>query len=160
MVRTPQTPEDKVRSGIIMLIFAAIMLTVGIVLHIQSRNIIRQCSASVSGVIADVESKKVSTRSKYRSRSHTEYQAHIIIEDHSSLGTQRMVSGWTRTHYQTGDFILVYYDPDDPSQYYVEGAEPENGLVLLIFTVMFGACGIIFVKKGIDERRQIWTAVQ
>lgn len=155
MRRVPQTPEQKKRSGILMLVLAAILLFFGITVQIQSRNIIRQCSAYVSGVIADVESKRVHTRSRYSSRTHTEYQAHIIIESDSPFHTPSVRSGWTKTPYQTGEHIRVYYNPDDPSVYYTEGAAPQNGIALLIMGGFFLVSGVCFFILGSSERRRI-----
>ena len=156
MRRVPQTPEQKKRSGILMLVLAAILLIFGIAVQIHSRDITRQCSASVRGVIADVESKRVHTRSRYSSRTHTEYQAHIIIESDSPFHTPSVRSGWTRTPYRTGDPITVYYDPDDPTVYYAQGAAPQNGIALMIMGGVFLVSGMLFYGIGSSEYRRIW----
>lgn len=155
MRRVPQTPEQKKRSGILMLVLAAILLIFGIAVQIHSRNITGQCSASVRGVIADVESKRVRTRSRYSSRTHTEYQAHIILDSDAPLGRISVHSGWTKTPYHTGDPITVYYNPDDPTVYYAEGAVPQNGIALLIMGGIFLVSGVCFFTLGSSERRRI-----
>lgn len=158
MTRTPQTPEDMKRTGIIFIIFAAVILVVGIGATVSSARTRAQCTAYVSGVIREVNSKDVRTKKHRGYRTHTEYQAVVSLETHSQLGVTEMTSGWTRKHYREGDFIKVYYDPADPAVYYMEGNEPENGIGMIVFSLIFGAVGFILCKRGIDERRQIWDA--
>lgn len=157
MARTPQTPEEKKRAGVLLLIFAALLILVGAGGQINRINIKRQCNASVSGVITEVKSKQVRTKKRYGSRTHTEYQAYISIEGNSPLGNE-VVSGWTRTHYQVESVITVYYDPTDPSVYYAEGAEPESGFALIILSLFFLAGGVWYIKTGTDERKRIWES--
>lgn len=156
MPRGPQTPEEKKRSGIILIVFAAIILIIGIAAQIKCMNIKRQCSAYVSGVITDVESKRVRTKKRYGYSSHTEYRALIRLEDSFPFGGTEVFSGWTRTQYQTGSCIKVYYDPQAPSVYYAEGAAPDSGFVLIILSLFFLAGGVWYIKTGTDERKRIW----
>lgn len=58
MARRPQTPKEKKQSGIILLVFAAIILLAGCMLEVQSRNLKTSCTVTVSGVVSDVDSKQ------------------------------------------------------------------------------------------------------
>lgn len=160
MARRPQTPEEKKRSGIILIIFASLILFIGIFMQINRMNIKRQCSAYVSGVITEVESKRVRSAKRHGSSSHTEFQATINLEDNFPFGRNAVVSGWTRTRYQTGSFIKVYYNPADPSVYYAEGAAPDSGFSLIVMSLFFLAGGVWYIKTGSDERKRIWEASQ
>ena len=159
MARAPQTPEGKIRAGILMIILAMIALFAGIVTEIHRRDIKKQCSEYVSGIITDVNSKTVRTRKGRKSRSHTEYRAYISLEGYSALGSTEIVTEWTRTHYRTGDFIKVYYNPNKPSLYYVEGAEPQNGGGLIVVALIFLASGVFSAANGYNERKRIQNAV-
>ena len=145
------TPEDKKRAGIIFMIFAVVIIAVGIYITVDYQKISRLCCAYVSGVITDVDSKRVRSGRK----SHTDYRAVVALEDASALGTDTVISEWTRIHYRVGDYIKVYYNPDNPATYYVEGAGPEQGGSMIIMGIAFLAAGAVLFKKGADERKEI-----
>lgn len=150
MARRPQTPKEKKQSGIILLMFAAIILLAGCMLEVQSRNLKTSCTATVSGVVSDVDSKRV--RSK-RS-SHTEYRSRIKVEDSALSGSSELLSVWTRTHYRTGDFITVYYNPEKPSQHYVSGDVPQSVLGMILVGLIIAGAAVFMIKQGADELKQ------
>lgn len=155
MARRPQTPEEKKRSAVALLIFALVILIVGILLEVNSRKIKQQCSSYVSGIITNVESKRVRTRNRRSTRTHTEYQAYIRLEGDSPFGRNEIVSGWTRTRYHAESVIKVYYNPENPSVYFAEGDEPQSGFSLIVISLVFLAGGVWYLKTASDEEKQL-----
>ena len=150
MARIAQTPEEQKKTGLLIIVIAAVALIVGIGQAVSYVNAKTKCTSYVSGTVTDVDSKRVRTRRRRGSRSHTEYRAHIRIDELSPIGTYTLTTRWTRTQYQKGANVRVYYDPRKPSRYYAEGAMPHNGGGYITTGILFLFVGIYSVKKGAD----------
>lgn len=96
----------------------------------------RQCSSVAYGVVVDVEVEKQMNRREVE----TSYIATVEPSDKSIFGTSALTSDNTDFVYKKGLHVKIYYDPSDPSTYYIQYAEPvRNDMTLIIIG------GVIFV---------------
>lgn len=157
-----QTPEDRRRSGIIFAIFGIIVLIFGVYMEMDYKKIDRLCTRYEIGTVASVDSKQVRSNGRRRhrvvprSRYHYEYQAHVTFEGGSPLSETTVKSNWTKREYQTGQSVKVFYNPDDPTMYYVEGAAPQRGDVMVIFGAIFATVGVFFFVTASKELKSEW----
>ena len=86
-----------------------------------------KCSSVISGVVTDVERKNDTRHGFY-------YKAYVTSEDDPGMTFE---TPFTKHEYEKGDSVKIHYDPDDMSDYYIDGAEPTGETVSLIVAVVF-----------------------
>lgn len=86
-----------------------------------------KCSSVISGVVTDVERKNDTRHGFY-------YKAYVTSEDDPGMTFE---TPFTKHKYEKGDSVKIHYDPDDMSDYYIDGAEPTGETVSLIVAVVF-----------------------
>lgn len=143
--RRPQTPAQKRLSGILFMVLGAITLIVALSANANFAKMKNRCTAQEIGKVVDVEYKTVRSG---RTGSHTEYRAKIQFDEGTAFGSSSVSSEWTRKRYSNGSAVRVYYDPNDTSLYYVDGAAPDSGVGGIILAVVFFAVGLITFKTA------------
>lgn len=88
----------------------------GVCKFIDRRTLIRDCTASTSDIITEVQSQKVNrTRG---SGFYMMYRAFIEYKIASSDTPQTMVTEYRRDTFEPGKTVTVMYDPNTPSKVY------------------------------------------
>lgn len=138
--RGSSTPASRRFTAILMGIITLVMLFIGLNERQNYKKITEKCSEYEVGIVSDVDSERVYRR---RGRSYTKYNATVTLSDDTALGRKYVSTGWTRHSYSNGNMVRVYFDPNDPSLFYVEGAGPDDGIA------MFITCGILLVVTAV-----------
>jgi hypothetical protein len=111
---------------VIMVCTVLFMIYCGISLS-RNKSSMEECSSVMLGVVTDVD-KKNDTRHGYY------YKAYVTSEDAPGM---KFESPSVKHEYIKGESVKIHYDPDDISDYYIEGAEPIGQDVSMIFTLLF-----------------------
>ena len=86
-----------------------------------------KCTSVMWGVVTDVD--------KIIDGRHGDiYKAYVTSEEAPGM---RFESLSTKHKYVKGESVKIHYDPDDISDYYIEGAEPTGKDVSMIITLLF-----------------------
>lgn len=144
-------PAEKKRAALIAMAVAACILLIGLGFTAHSVRMKQQCSAYITATVKEVEHKNVRTRTTRSYRTHTEYRAHIVIDDRSPIGTYALTTGWTRTKYAEDQTVKVFYNPRKPTKYYVQGDAPRSGIGFLILGGFGLLTGLAFYLEGRKE---------
>lgn len=143
--RTPQTPEQLRLSAIIMFVIAAVMFVSAFYLRSNYKKLVNECTAFEMGSVTDVATR---VKHRHRGRSITEYKAHIELIEGSALGRSSISSDWTVHRFLNGETVKIYYDPNDTSTYYVNGATPDNGTGWFTVASVLSVMGVFYYIKA------------
>lgn len=134
------TPASRRTTVIILAVMVLIMVIIGLSQHTNYKKITSRCTAYEVGSVTDVDSQRVYRR---RGGSYTKYRAEVTLIAGNQLGKEKVFTDWTRHAYYRGDAVRVFYDPSDPSLYYVDGAGPEDGMAMFITSGILAIFGVI-----------------
>ena len=93
----------------------------------RNKTSMEKCTSEMLGVVDDVD--KI-----IDGRHGDTYTAYVTSEDAPGM---RFESFSTKHKYVKGDSVTIYYEPDDISHYYIEGAEPTGQDLSMIFALLF-----------------------
>ena len=121
---------SKIKNTKITLIAMKIAMAVGVLIIIiniislfGSKAATEKCTAAMWGVVKEVEDKHIH-------RHSTSYHAVVTPVDQPN---KKFESIFTLHKYNVGDRVMICYDPEDISNYYIEYADPEaEGLTLIL----------------------------
>ena len=132
---------------IMFLILGPFMLIWGSVSYMTNYVNTSKCTATTYGVVVNVEEEV--KRAQY---SHsTVYIATVEPIESGIFNTSELRSCETDYAFKKDDRVRIYYDPSDPSSYYINFAEPTNqGTVLMFSGVAVTLLGLGFL--GIYKR--------
>ncbi len=111
---------------VIMVCAVLFMIYCGISLA-RNKSSMEECTSVMHGVVTDVD--KI-----IDGRHGDTYKVYVTSEDAPGM---RFESLSTKHKYTKGDGVKIYYDPNDISHYYIEGAEPIGQDLSMIFTLLF-----------------------
>ena len=127
-------------------ILGPLMLIFGGAGFIRNNQITSKCTAEASGMVIKVE--EIATQK--RGTITITYVATVAPINKSIFSSSELTSLKTDYKYTEGDYVMISYDPSDPSNYYIQHAKPTGGDLALIFVgaiVTVIALGIFVVKK-------------
>lgn len=84
-------------------------------------------TSEISGIVTDVDKKSDPRHGYY-------YKAYVTSEKAPDM---KFESPSTKHKYEKGESVTIHYDPDDISDYYIEGTEPTGDYVSLILVLLF-----------------------
>ena len=96
------------------------------------------CTGSVDAVVTNVETRRVKT---INTRDHggrfkyvTETTVTISVETDGIFNEKTITSD--AAYYEKGRKLKIYYDPDDPKDYYIEDQQDINKATLIVLVVI------------------------
>lgn len=122
--------------------FALIFFLIGAIEHYCYKDVLKQCTAEVSGVVAEEHTGHVKAADpvadKYLSRSHGRHKYWNTIKvntDSRFVYDTLRADGYTG---RKGDTVIIHYDPHDPDEYYINDYVNEYRTVAILFYILGG----------------------
>ena len=109
----------------VIMVCAALFMICCFISIFSIKSSMEECSSVMSGVVTDVDKKSDPGQGFY-------YKAYVTFENAPGM---RFESPSTKNEYVKGESVMIHYDPDDISDYYIEGTEPTGEYVSMIFIV-------------------------
>lgn len=109
------------------MVVGVLLLIYCIISFFSYKSAMEKCSSVMKGIVTNVD-KKNDTRHGYY------YKAYVFSEEAPDM---RFETPSVKHEYTKGESVNIHYDPDDISDYYIDGAEPTDQDVSLIFTLVF-----------------------
>lgn len=124
------------------MVLGALLLIYCVISFFNYKSVMEECSSVMWGVVSDVEKKS--------DPGHGfNYKAYVTSENAPGM---RFESPSTRHEYIKGESVKIYYDLDDISDYYIQGAEPIGYDVSMIITLLFMLI-VVFVIHSIKGKQ-------
>ena len=126
----------------VIMVCAALFLIYCVISFFNYKSSMEECTSVMWGVVTDVE-KKNNLRHGY------DYKAYVTSENNSSM---KFESISTKHKYIKGERVKIHYNPDDISDYYIEGASPvgkDISMIITLLTLMI----VIFVVHTIKKKQ-------
>ena len=126
----------------IVMVFTVLFLIYCVISFFNYKSSMEECTSVISGVVTDVE-KKSNLRHGY------DYKAYVTSENDPSMKFESLS---TKHKYVEGESVKIYYNPNDISNYYIEGAAPVGKDISMIIT-LFSMLILIFVVYTINGKK-------
>ena len=108
------------------MVCATLFLIYCVISFFNHKSSMEECTSVMWGVVTDVE-KKSDPRHGYN------YKAYVTSQNAPGM---RFESPSTKHEYIKNERVKIYYDPNDISDYYIEGAAPIGKDVSMIITLL------------------------
>lgn len=141
-----QTPLQKQIGGIAFILLGIFMLVMAISAKVTFSKLEKRCTAQEIGLVADVDYRSV----RGTSGGHAEYQARLSFPEDSVFGDTGLTTEWTKKRYVESNPVKVFYDPNDPSVFYIEGDGTENSGIYMLLALLFLAVGLYTFKTAFN----------
>lgn len=137
-------PKEMRSSAMSVILVGAIFLLIGVGHRLHSAWIRNKCTAHEAGVVSDVKESRHNIR------------VTVTLREGNSFGKTEVSSEWTRRTLRMklnhtldeGRSAEVYFDPDDPSLYYIKDAGPDDGVRYLLGGGAFLAVGAVMYIRS------------
>lgn len=139
----------KIAAGTLFIVTAVLFayVIIGVVAP-KAKESIDKCTLHVTSIVVG---EKIRSESDMDDGSKDVY---LPIVEYEVAGKEYKITlGKSKSdHWEEGETIDIYVDPNDPIMYRSESATCTSVYVSLVFPVVFGLWGIIIVCLGIRER--------
>ena len=126
----------------VVMVCALLFLIYCIISFFSNKSSMEKYTSVMWGVVTDVDKKSDPRHGFY-------YKAYVTSENAPSM---RFVSPSIKHEYIKGESVKIYYDPDNISDYYIEGAAPIGEDISMILTVLFMLI-VVFVVHTIKSKQ-------
>lgn len=110
----------------VIMVCAVLCLIYCVISFFRYQSSMEECTSVIMGVVTDVEKKSDPRHGYY-------YKAYVTSENAPGM---RFESPSTKHEYKKGESVKIHYDPNDISDYYIEGTEPIGKDVSMIITLL------------------------
>ena len=123
--------------------FEIVLVIVILLVGAHTEHLKKNCTKSVNGVVVSVEEHKervanLNPNHGGRYKYQTVFATTISIEKAGKFGKSEIITN--DGHYKEGQELKIYYDPNDPSDYYIEDRIDINNttqIVIIVIAVMW-----------------------
>lgn len=129
------------------LVICVILVAIGVFQLVRAFLARRRCSAVANGRIASVESVLHTRTGKYGNRSQTtRYIPCYAFEANGRAMEIRGKKSRGKSAFTEGEAVDIYYNPDDPEDYYCarDGWYGSAGLLSILLGLVFLASSLLF----------------
>ena len=132
--------------NIILLVGGSIMF-LGFVNNKNYKDMVERCSEKTTATVTDISSERKRVRRNKKTRYETYYYPTISYTVNGTPYSVKLSGTTSSTRYSVGKNIIIYYNPDIPTDIYPEG-ESNGSTLMFIMGGIFIVVGIIsFIPK-------------
>ena len=140
--------------------FEIVLVIVILLVGAKTEHIKTSCTESVSGVVVRVDEKteRVTNLDKNHGTRYkyvTVFTTTISVEKPGKFGKSEIIT--TDGHYKEGQELKIFYDPDDPDDYYIEDKLERNNttqIVIIVIAAMWAALCLLLTWVTIKQHKK------
>lgn len=130
-------------SVIILFIIGIILIRWGINIKLENKRLFNKCVNKCEGILIKINEKEmdhvnINNSNQYKTKSY------VPIYQYCVEGKLYRIKGTNGSGFKVGDVVEINYNPENPSESYIEGYS------LTIFWKMLLLLGIIFIIGGLN----------
>ena len=140
--------------------FEIVLVIVILLIGAHTEHLKENCTKSVDGVVVRVDEKteRVTNLDKNHGTRYkyvTVFTTTISVEKPGKFGKSEIVT--TDGHYKEGQELKIFYDPDDPDDYYIEDKLERNNttqIVIIVIAAMWAALCLLLTWVTIKQHKK------
>ena len=140
--------------------FEIVLVIVILLVGAHTEHLKENCTKSVDGVVVRVDEKteRVTNLDKNHGTRYkyvTVFTTTISVEKPGKFGKSEIIT--TDGHYKKGQELKIFYDPDDPDDYYIEDKLERNNttqIVIIVIAAMWAALCLLLTWVTIKQHKK------
>ncbi|MGN0593942.1 MAG: DUF3592 domain-containing protein [Hominimerdicola sp.] len=137
---------------VIILIIGGSIIFLGFVNNKNYKDMVERCSEKTTATVTDISSERKRVRRNKRIRYETYYYPTISYTVNGTPYSVKLSGTTSSTRYSVGKNIIIYYNPDIPTDIYPEG-ESNGSTLMFIMGGIFIVVGIIATISQLKRRQ-------
>ena len=141
-------------------VFEIVLVIVILLIGAHTEHLKENCTKSVDGVVVRVDEKteRVTNLDKNHGTRYkyvTVFTTTISVEKPGKFGKSEIIT--TDGHYKEGQELKIFYDPDDPDDYYIEDKLERNNttqIVIIVIAAMWAALCLLLTWVTIKQHKK------